>query len=132
MNRQENLTEKQRNNKKFGAQWLYLLDCINSDEKELNTDREKVEYLFKCFEEEFNHPYNKKRYPNTQKRVGEWLSGLPSCIGIDFMNYRIIEVGKSWGYCGTEKKEDAFINNWFNMCAFRLLQLAKIFNIEVN
>lgn len=40
--------------------------------------------LFNNFENEFNHEYNKKRYPNYRQRFAEWLKGLPSYTDIPF------------------------------------------------
>lgn len=116
-----------------GNQFAYVLDAINVTDYDGNeieaTDKERVKYFFECFESEYNYEYNKKRYPNIQERISEYLKGLPSCIYVAFENYKIIEIGKSWGYCKTERKENEFINNWFSVIAFRLIQLKEYFNL---
>ena len=37
---------------------------------------------------------------------------------------RVCDEGKEWGYCQTERKAEKFVNNWFKMIAFRLVQIA--------
>lgn len=122
-----------RDYKTNGKQFAYVLDAINVTDYEGNemeaTDKEKVKYFFDAFESEYNYSNNKKIFPNLQDRICSYLQGLPSCICIAFENNTIIEIGKSWGYCGTARKENEFINNWFKIMAFRLIQLKKYFNI---
>lgn len=122
-----------RDYKVNGNQFAYVLDAINVTDYDGNeidaNDKERVKYFFECFNNEFNYEYNKRRYPNLQNRISEYIKGLPSCINIAFENYKIAEIGKSWGYCKTERKENEFINNWFTVIAFRLIQLKKYFNL---
>ena len=123
------LSERALNGKQ-GKQFAYVLDRINNssaayDEgKEFATDLERVAFVLDGFKA-YDYPSNKKRIPNLKERLGDWLSGLPSQIAVDFENYKIIEIGRSWGYCQTERKTDDFLNNWFSMVAFRLLQIAE-------
>lgn len=122
-----------RNYSRNGNQFAYILDAICVTDYEGNeleaTDKERVKHFFDCFENEFNYPYNKRIYPNMQDRIAQYLQGLPSCIGIDFENYKIAEIGKSWGYCKTERKESKFINRWFSVIALRLIQLKRYFEL---
>lgn len=119
--------------KRNGNQFAYVLDAIcvcdqNGNELQA-TDKERVKYFFDSFDQEYNYPYNRKMYPNIQERIAQYLRCLPSCIGIGFENDKIAEIGKSWGYCQTERKESDFIDNWFNTIAFRLIQLKNYFNL---
>lgn len=122
-----------RNYKKNGNQFSYVLDAICATDYEGNefeaTDKERIKYFFEKFECEFNYPYNKRIYPNMQDRIAQYLQGLPSCICIAFENYKIAEIGKSWGYCQTEHKEAQFIENWFSAIALRLIQLKQYFEL---
>lgn len=122
-----------RNYKVNGKQFAYVLDAINVtdfDGNELQaTDKERVKYFFEMFESEFNYEYNRRRYPNLQNRISEYIKGLPSCINIAFENYKIAEIGKTWGYCKNERKEAEFIDNWFSVIAFRLIQLKEYFGL---
>ena len=124
-----NLSEKVLNGKQ-GKQFAYILDAITNSasatdtNKEFSTDYGKIAFFFEYFGDEFNHTYNKKLYPNLQKRIEQYLRGLPSCINIAYMNYNIIEIGKEWGYCQTEQKENKFVNDWWCMIAYRIIQIA--------
>lgn len=117
-------------NSKIGKQYKYVLECIENCSRvydegiEFETDLDKIRFFFECFNEEFNHLYNRKRYPNFQMRVCEFLRGLPSCFNIDYTNYQIIKIGKEWGFCQTEKKECEFVENWFSTIALRIIQIA--------
>lgn len=117
-----------REDKRFGVQFAYVLDSIyveneNGDEITGLTDEQKVQWVFGHFDREFNYENNKRRYPNEQERLKNWLQGLPSCINLAYINYDIKQLGKSWGFCQTEVKAAKFVENWFSVMALRLLQL---------
>lgn len=112
-----------REYKNVGVQFAYVLDCIYNDENLEMSDKEAINYFFECFDKEYNDSYYKRLYPNLQERVKEYIKGLPSCIGLPYSNYKIEEIGKSWGYCKTEKQRVNFVGNWFNVIAWRLIQL---------
>lgn len=128
-----NLSERVVNSK-IGAQYKYVLGCIedcsraNDENITFESDYDKIRFFFDCFNQEFNYDYNRKRYPNFQVRISEFLRGLPSCMAIDYENYAIIKIGEKWGYCNTERKKDAFLENWFNMIALRIIQIANKVN----
>lgn len=118
-----------RLNKRFGVQFGYLLDGINTDEIGENaTDREKINFVFDTFNDECGNAYNKHTYPSEQERLANYLRGLPSCIHIAFSDYDIIQIGKSWGYQMTTKQEANFVNNWWSVIAFRLIQMRNALN----
>ena len=117
-----------REYKNVGVQFAYVLDCIYNDEKDNMSDKEAINYFFECFNEEYNYDYNKRLYPNLQKRISEYIQGLPTCFGIAFTRYDIEQIGKSWGYCKTEPQTLKFVNNWFDAIAFRLIQLKEKLN----
>lgn len=113
-----------RLNKRFGVQFGYLLDCVDTDIIGENaTDKEKINFVFDTFNNEYNDAYYKRRYPNECERLANYLRCLPSCIHIAFSDYDIIQVGKSWGYRKTPRQEADFVNNWWNYCAYRLIQM---------
>lgn len=119
-----------RNYKNVGVQYAYILDSIeNVDSEVALTDKEKVAYFFEHFNKEYNNEYTKRCYPDTQTRIGEYLKGLPSCIGIAFSDYEIEQIGKSWGYCKTDKERAKFVDGWFDTIAYRLLKLKEYYNI---
>ena len=116
-------------NKRFGVQFGYLLNSINTDEIGENaTDKEKINFVFDTFNDEYGNAYNKRTYPSEQERLANYLRCLPSCCSIAFADYDIIQIGKSWGYCKTPRQEADFVNNWWNCCAFRLIQMRKLLN----
>lgn len=123
-----NISERVKNGRN-GQQFVYVLECIDNSSaaydagKEFNSDLERISFVLDKFKS-FDYPANKKRIPNLQERIADRLQGLPSVIVVEFMNYKIIEIGKSWGYCQTERKENEFVDNWFKVIALRLLQIA--------
>lgn len=117
-----------RNYKNLGVQFGYILDCIYNENNENMSDKEAINFFFKCFNDEYNYDYNKRLYPNLQKRISEYIQGLPNCFGIAFTHYDIEQIGKSWGYCTTPAKTANFVNNWFSVIAFRLIQLKEKLN----
>lgn len=117
-----------RDYKNLGVQFGYVLDCIYNEDNENMTDKEAINYFFACFDKEYNDTYYKRLYPNLQKRISEYIQGLPSCFSIDYSDYNIEQIGKSWGYCKTEPQTLKFVNNWFDAIAFRLIQLKEKLN----
>ena len=118
-----------RLNKRYGVQFEYLFDCIDTEQIGENaTDKEKIDFVFKTFEDEYGNPYNKRTYPNERERLSQYLRGLPSCVNVAFADYDIIQIGKSWGLCKTSKTEANFVENWFDVCAFRLIQMRDMLN----
>lgn len=114
-----------RDYKKVGVQYAYILDAIDFE----GSDLEKVDFFFYNFNEEYNSEYEKRRYPNLQVRIAEYLKGLPSCIGIAFSDYDIEQIVKSWGYCKTDKQAAKIVSDWWSVIASRLLQLKEYYNI---
>lgn len=117
-----------REYKKVGVQFAYVLDCIHNEEDSNMSDKEAINYFFECFDKEYNDTYYKRLCPNLQERVKEYINGLPSCFNIDYTDYNIEQIGKTWGYCKTEKQTSNFVNNWFDVIAFRLIQLKEKLN----
>lgn len=119
-------------NKKYDNQLNYVLDCIyvedenGEDITDTLSDKEKVEYFFKQYKSE----YTPDRRASEQENIRDFIQGLPSYFNIDYENSKIIEIGKSWGYCKNSKQEDNFVNGWFNAIAFRLIQLKRHFKIQ--
>lgn len=88
--------------------------------------------FWQSFSEEFNNAFNKKRWPNLQARVGQWLRGLP--IGIDFADDDIIKVAKRLGSVdenASKRKLDAVVNTWFEFFAGKVIELSEKNNINM-
>jgi len=97
----------------------YILYCIDTENYGViaTNDKDKLNFLYETFKTEFVYESNVIRYGgNRVKMLSEWFMGLPSSFNIDFENYKILEIAKSWGCIptkATEKQEDKIIENWF-------------------
>jgi len=118
-----------KTNNKLHPVFNYILSCINKEvggiDQELTTP-EKLQHVIDCFNSEANYEYNKKRVRNLHERFSGWLMGLPSCINIDFENYKIIEIAKEWNSIPQDAKtgqENKILNNWFNFITVKFFQL---------
>jgi len=113
----------------------YIMDAITPENYEVicNSDKEKLQFLYNTFITEYWHEYNKKYYKNIISAFSSWLMGLPSCFGIDFENYVILQIAKKWGSIpenATERQEDKILENWFNFIACKTFQLFKKYKID--
>ena len=112
-----------------------ILENIDNDNNLTNPSKtDLINYAFNRFEKEFCYPNNMILYPNTQLRLGNWLSGLalPFCEGANYMILkqasRLHEINASEL---TDKQEDTIINNYFNHMALMMLKL-KEYNFTKN
>lgn len=127
-----NLTERAKNGRN-GVQLVYVLDCIKDSSRafdenlSFSDDHEVMRFFFDCFNEEYNNQYNKRLFPSLQNRIAEYLKGLPSCCDIDYWNDEIIKHGVIWGVLSSvdDKRAGRFAENWFNVVALRILQVAQ-------
>ncbi len=105
----------------------YILDSIDGTEYDIKTETptEKLEFLFDCFEVEFNYKNNKLRYPNLQDRFANWLQGLPSAIDLPYQEFKILQLSKILleVYTLTEKQEKTIIKNYWSFMAFHIIKL---------
>ena len=107
-----------------------ILESINFEDNngkyiEELTPRQKIDYFFATFDSEYNNEYNKKRYPNEQERIAQWLSGLPSHIHIPYCSDDILEFAANMHGISKvpENKREIIISGFFNHMAFMLLQM---------
>ena len=135
-NTKRNLSEKVRNSAK-GMQYEYIMDCIRNgsratDEgKEFANDAEVLQFFAESFKDEFNNDYNRKLYPNIAVRIGNYLQGLPSVCSVDYWYSDIVEIGKNWGFCQTEKKAQTFCDNWFNQLGCRIVEMCNKLGVQI-
>ena len=90
----------------------YILDCIRTEGYDVtcNTDKEKLQFLYDTFKGEQGYNIARSGKFNAYK---DWLMGL-SCAGIDFEDYKILELAKLWGSIpenATEKQKDKIFLN---------------------
>lgn len=89
------------------------------------TELKNIDQFLVRFDHEYNFENNKKRYPNLQNRISQWLQGLPSgfsfCYSHEMLEFACLvhELPKI-----PVEKERAIIDNFYNHCAFMLLKLA--------
>ena len=95
----------------------YILNCIELDceEKELNTDQEKIKYIFERFYSEFD--WNVKRI-GKQKAMTEWLQGL--ALDIEYYYNDIVNLAVKMGSIDenpNEKLQAKVIENYWSFMA---------------
>ena len=75
----------------------YIISHIDSEYYDVvtNTAAKKLAFLEKTFIQE--KQWHLDRNANKQAVFKDWLQGLPACFTIEFMNYKILELAKSWG-----------------------------------
>ena len=127
-----------RDRKTNGKQFAYILDDVLTGEQfdGLN-DAEKINAFLNQFRDEFNYEYNRRRYPNPARRIGEYLQGLPTGVNIDYWYDAIIERLQSFGirisylHNGEyDARTWKMLNNWFTVCGQRILQAADILGVN--
>ena len=106
----------------------YLINAIDSEgyENHPKTDKEKVSFLFECYNSEYNHAYNVKRYPNEQERLGKWLEGH-TVLKIPYCYSGILELAKELQEVEAydKKTEERICQNYFSFMAYHILKLNK-------
>ncbi len=105
----------------------YILDSIDGTEYDIKTETptEKLDFLFDCFEVEFNYKNNQLRYPNLQDRFANWLQGLPSAINIPHQYNKILELSKNLLEVEnlSEKQENEIIKNYWSFMAHHIIKI---------
>ncbi len=99
----------------------------------VKNQKELVDFVYNIFKDEQAH--NIKYFGNEQVAFANYLAGLPSIINIDYENYKILEIAKSWGSIpenATEKQEEKILSNWFNFIASNFFQLKMKLNLKEN
>lgn len=105
----------------------YGFDC------RAETDREKVHFIFDCFQKEYLHDYRARGYKGVEKTkiLKEYLMGLPSCARFPFANYDILELGKQCGMeFATESEEDFFTEKYWSILAQCIMELGRDHGID--
>ena len=124
--------ENLRNDKRNGKQFAYLLDAIHNPDtgKAFASDAEAVRYMWERFNEEYNHEYNRRRYPNLSQRVGCWFACLPTGVGIAYTNANITAIGQAWGYCRNDYEVERFVRDWFFVMGWRFVQMVQALGLR--
>ena len=95
----------------------YILNTIEEDGegKPLNTEQEKVKYLFNRFNSEYGFMIERV---GKQKALAEWLSGL--ALNIEFYNNAIVELAIKMGSIEenpSDKLQARVQDNYWNFMA---------------
>ena len=125
------------------VQHEYVLDsifCTDYSEKSGEVDitnslttKGQLQYLASNFTSEALHDFNIRKFKGDKTSIlADHLQGLPSWLSIPYTNYDILELGKKWEYdLSTEKKEDAFLENYWNLIANKAMQLMNKHDVEI-
>lgn len=116
----------------------YLINCIDGEDYGLPSDalittEGKLRFLYQTFISEYGYENNLKRYGSLQNCFKEWLQGLPSCLNIEWENYKILQLAKNMGSIpldATEKQEDKILENYWNYMAQKAFVLFRKFKIN--
>lgn len=109
----------------------YILDSINFEDFDPKNDKERMELFWVDFDQRANYPSNKKRTPNLQNRIEDFLQGLP--YDFKFASHEILEMAVSQGSLNpdyTEKQADRILSNYWNFTAFKIIQLSQSLGIN--
>jgi hypothetical protein len=111
----------------------YIIDSIDSEAYDIGTidNEEKLFFLAHTFRLEKQWHIDQV---GTYKAFQEWIMGLPTVFNIEFENYKIIELAKSWGSIpqdASEKQEDKILENYWNFITSHTFQLFRKYKIEV-
>jgi hypothetical protein len=93
----------------------YILDCVYSDDKELTTDQEKINYIFDRFNSEYS--FEIKRVGKL-KAMSKWLSGL--ALPIDYWNEDIVKLAVKMGSINPNPSDKLYAkvcNNYWDFMA---------------
>jgi hypothetical protein len=113
----------------------YILDAINTEDHKINnidtyTGAQKIAFLMACYNSEYNHKYNVRRYPNEQERFANWLAGLPSVISLPYYGDNIIILAQELQEVENFPKatEKRIIENYFNFMAYHIIKVSNKLN----
>tara|TARA_Y100001963_G_scaffold97672_1_gene134409 strand:- start:164 stop:529 length:366 start_codon:yes stop_codon:yes gene_type:complete len=116
---------KRTNTKEYNkAIYKYILECIDSEDINLQTDKDKIKHFFDKFNSEYNNKNNQLRYPNLQIRIANYLQGIP--FNFATWGNEIIEVAEKLHECKlTDKQQEKVIANYYNHIALKIIELRK-------
>ncbi len=95
----------------------HVLECINSEDQETNTEAEKITYALDRFNSEFLSKYELKKHGSFQNVFIDWLLGIP--FGNEYRTHAQIEILESWGLIAPKGKTPQDSANLYNYLFFR-------------
>ena len=110
----------------------YILDCIESEDHNLETPEQKLQYLYDEFKRVAVYPHNLQKFnSNYTAMMADYLQGLP--FHFEFENYKILRLAKRWGSIpenATEAQEDKILENYWNFLANNIFKLIRKYKIS--
>ena len=112
----------------------YILEHVDGSPYDvvIESNAQKVRFLKECFESEYGW---RVKQVGRQQAIADWFAGLPTACTVDFANYEILELAKSWGSLPTdprEAQEQNILNDWFNLIAAKTCQLFDGYRVPVS
>lgn len=108
--------------KDYKALVLSSIDNSGYSDQELQTDREKIEFVAGVIRQEMKHRL--QRGDAFASVCLDWLQGLAGACTVPFMNYEAVKWAEAvTGSSYTEKQADRFIENYWYFCAHALASM---------
>jgi hypothetical protein len=103
----------------------YILDHVDGSPYDVVTesDAQKIKFLQDAFESEYGW---RVKQVGRQQALSDWFAGLPTACTVDFYNYEILELARTWGRLpleSTEAQEQKILDSWFKLVAAKTCQL---------
>lgn len=115
----------------------YIIDCIDCDGygtrfvydmriNERAAIRERIDFLAKTYLYEYYIPHRGTKV----SQLAGYFRGLPSCFNMEFRDYEIGQIGVKCGYVPEKMSKDDFVDNWWDILANGVRELAIEFPTE--
>ena len=104
--------------------WKKLILSSIYDDDGLDTIQQRIDHIQRMYSETFDYERNRRRYPNPQVRVANWLMGLP--LNLPVYNGEIRERLIVTGVIHEKSSEstvDRHLANYWSVMAAKLIQL---------
>lgn len=103
----------------------YILESVDGQpyDESPESAAEKMAFVEKIFNLEKGHEIIRI---GKVRAVTNWIGGLPSAIDIEYRSHKILELGINFGMLSknaSDKRQDDFINDWFRMVGYNLLNM---------
>lgn len=103
----------------------YILESVDGQpyDEFPESPAEKMAFIEKTFKSEKGYEIDRIGKSQAMKN---WIGGLPSAIDIEYRSNKILELGIEFGILSknaSEKRQDDFINDWFRMIVYNLLNM---------
>lgn len=123
------------NSKQYLANWRSFLESA-LDGEEGDSLSAKLRHLLSDFDRVANYPYNLRKFPNVQDRLGDYLQGLPNSIDLPFFRYNVLELSaKLHDLSSTDeipsKTQALIFENWHKHAALMILRVAHKEGVEI-